>query len=112
MDIYVDIDNTICLTNGMDYPGSKPIAENIARVNELYDEGHTIVYWTARGMKSGINWRELTENQLKEWGAKYHELRLDKPPYDVFIDDRTINTFDWEKGQWIEKLNGRGKSSV
>lgn len=109
MDIYVDIDNTICLTTGTDYPNSKPLVNNIEKVNKLFDEGHHIVYWTARGMKSGLNWRELTTQQLLDWGAKYHELRLDKPPYDVFIDDKTLNTFDWEKGQWIEKLSEQRK---
>lgn len=110
MEIYIDIDNTICYTEGTDYPSAQPIWANIERANKLYDEGHRIVYWSARGMKSGINWRELTERQLKEWGVKYHELRLDKPPYDVFIDDKTINTFDWERGQWTEKFKERGKS--
>ncbi|HXH18645.1 MAG TPA: hypothetical protein VNJ07_06135 [Chitinophagales bacterium] len=101
MDIYVDVDNTVCHTEGTDYQNAKPNYQNIARINRLYDEGNRIVYWTARGMKTGINWRELTERQFKDWGIKYHELRLDKPPFDVFIDDRVINTRDWEKGRWI-----------
>ncbi len=101
MDIYIDVDNTICHTTGTDYPNAKPIIENIARFNKLFDEGNHLVYWTARGMKSGINWRELTEKQFKEWGVKYHELRLDKPSFDIFIDDRVINSRDWEKGKWI-----------
>jgi hypothetical protein len=104
MDIYVDVDNTICHTSGTDYPNAKPITENIERFNKLFDEGNRIVYWTARGMKSGINWRELTEKQFKEWGVKYHELRLDKPSFDVFIDDRVINSRDWEKGKWTDWL--------
>lgn len=101
MDIYIDVDNTICHTTGTDYPNAQPIKENIARCNKLFEEGNYIVYWTARGMKSGINWRELTERQFKEWGVKYHELRLDKPSFDVFIDDRVINSRDWENGKWI-----------
>lgn len=110
MEIFVDIDNTICYTKGTNYNLSQPIEENIAKVNALYDAGHTIVYWTARGMKSGLDWRKLTENQLKSWGAKYHELRLDKPSYDIFIDDKTINTLDWEEGLWTEKFKERSKS--
>ena len=101
MDIYVDVDKTVCRTEGTDYSNAKPIHENITRVNRLFDEGNRIVYWTARGMKTGINWRELTESQFAEWGIKYHELRLDKPAFDVFIDDRAINTIDWENGKWI-----------
>lgn len=104
MDIYVDVDNTICHTTGTDYPNAKPIPENIQRFNKLFDEGNRIVYWTARGMKSGINWRSLTEQQFEEWGVKYHELRLDKPSFDVFIDDRVINSRDWEQGKWTDWL--------
>ncbi|TVR75806.1 MAG: hypothetical protein EA412_14810 [Chitinophagaceae bacterium] len=102
LEIFVDIDDTICLTDGMNYEASKPITENIRKVNKLYDEGHYIVYWTARGMKSGLDWTELTTRQLKEWGAKHHELRLTKPSYDIFIDDKVLNTRDWEKGKWIK----------
>ncbi len=101
MDIYIDVDNTICHTEGTDYPNAKPIRQNINRFNELFEKGNTIIYWTARGMKSGINWRELTERQFKEWGVKYHELRLDKPAFDVFIEDKVVNTRDWEEGKWI-----------
>jgi hypothetical protein len=101
--VYVDIDDTICKTNGMDYPNSVPITANIEKVNALYDEGHTIVYWTARGQKSGIDWTELTRGQLERWGAKFHDVKLTKPPYDVFIDDKVINSREWEKGKWLEK---------
>ena len=72
MDIYIDVDNTVCRTQGTDYPNAQPLPANIERFNRLYDEGNRIIYWTARGMKSGINWRELTERQLSTWGAKYH----------------------------------------
>ena len=66
--------------------------ERINRINKLYHSGHKIVYWTARGTGSGIDWREVTEKQFKEWGVKYHELRLGKPIYDLFIDDKNINS--------------------
>lgn len=101
LEIFVDIDDTICKTNGMDYENSTPMHKNIEKVNQLYEAGHYIVYWTARGQKSGIDWTELTTRQLSKWGAKHHELRLTKPSYDVFIDDKVINTRDWEKGKWI-----------
>ena len=39
---------------------------------------------------------KLTKEQLNKWGAKHHELRLDKPFYDVFIDDKNINVKDWK----------------
>lgn len=96
MTIYIDIDETICHSpNVPDYTTSHPIMENIQKANELYDAGNTIIYWTARGTKTGIDWRGVTEKQFKEWGVKYHELKFGKPNYDVFIDDKNINTTDW-----------------
>ena len=55
MKIYVDIDNTICSTNGMEYENSTPIIENIEKVNVLF-ENHTIIMWTARGTLSNKNY--------------------------------------------------------
>jgi hypothetical protein len=96
MIIYIDIDDTICYSpNKPDYTDSTPIYENINKANQLYDSGHTIVYWTARGTVTGKNWRQVTEKQFKEWGVKYHELKFGKPNYDLFIDDKNINTKEW-----------------
>jgi hypothetical protein len=96
--IRVDIDETICLTpDSRDYNESKPITENIKKINSLYDNGNTIIYWTSRGSTTGINWMDLTKKQLKKWGVKYHKLELTKPYYDFFIDDKVINIKDIEK---------------
>lgn len=92
MIIYVDIDNTICVTEGTDYPNSKPLLDRIERVNKLFDQGNEIHYWTARGTGSGIDWSELTKNQLDSWGCKYTSFKLGKPVYDLFIDDKNINS--------------------
>ena len=91
MIIYVDIDNTICKTINTDYKNAVPTYEHINYVNNLYNNGHTIVYWTSRGVGSGIDQYELTKQQLSEWGCLYHELKCDKPVYDLFIDDKTKN---------------------
>lgn len=90
----IDIDGTICETINSDYNNSRPIKERISRVNDLYTDGNTIIYWTARGMTSGRDkkeLRELTEKQLIEWGCLYNELRMQKPHYDVWVDDKA----DW-----------------
>tara|TARA_R110000824_G_scaffold8737_4_gene39612 strand:- start:36441 stop:36758 length:318 start_codon:yes stop_codon:yes gene_type:complete len=99
--IFVDIDGTICGNTYGDYEKAKPIKENIDRINQLYDEGNTIVYWTARGSQTKIDWHELTAEQLKEWSAKHHGLILGKPHYDLYIDDKSINaiTFFNKKGE-------------
>jgi len=96
MIIIIDIDETICRSPDKDYANAVPIQENIDKANKLYDEGHTIIYWTARGSGSGLDWTELTKQQIKEWGAKCHEVKLGKPSYDLFIDDKALNTLDWK----------------
>ena len=102
MKIFIDIDNTIAYEpEDLDYSKAKPIMANIERANKLYDEGNYIVYWTARGAESGIDWREVTQLQLNSWGVKHHELRLDKPSFDVFIDDKNLNSREWEQEKWI-----------
>jgi hypothetical protein len=89
--IYVDIDETICNTpHPRNYFNAEPIKENIDKINKLYDDGHTIVYWTSRGSRTQINWYDLTKEQLDKWGVKYHQLFVDKPYYDLFIDDKTL----------------------
>lgn len=91
MNIYVDIDETICNYSGeLRYDLAKPIPENIDKINKLYKEGHNITYWTARGTVTGIDWLVTTANQLDEWGCLYHELITgEKPDYDLLICDKT-----------------------
>lgn len=91
----VDLDGTLCDTLDMDYNKSIPIKENIEKINKLYDASNTIVIQTARGYRTKINWRELTEYQLKTWGVKYDILLFDKPDADIYIDDKALNARDW-----------------
>ena len=105
MKYIVDIDGTICdkpdgVHNDDDYSKSVPMMDRIEKINKLYDEGHTIVYLTARGMgrfddNSDLAenmFYSLTANQLNEWGCKYHKLMLGKPSGDFYIDDKGINS--------------------
>ena len=91
MRIFVDIDETICYYDGKRYyPDAIPIPENIAKINKLYEEGHHIKYWTARGAVTKIDWFGVTKVQLDKWGCKYHELSVgEKPDYDLLICDKT-----------------------
>lgn len=93
MIIYVDIDETICYYDGeRKYENALPNHERIQKINEKYDNGDTIVYWTARGGTTGIDWTELTKEQLERWGAKHHDFKVGKPTYDLFICDKAINS--------------------
>ena len=96
MKYIVDIDGTICETDTYDpnsdqfpdYSDSSPIQDRINHINALYDDGHEIHYWTARGSVSGIDWTDFTTKQLDSWGVKYHSVSTGKPAYDIWIDDK------------------------
>ena len=94
MNIYVDIDNTICTTGTgpNKYESSTPLMERIAYVNGLYDAGNRVTYWTARGNTTGQDHSALTKKQLEDWGCRYHELKMgQKPSFDLLIDDKAQN---------------------
>ena len=100
-----DLDGTICDTplrpddNKPGYLESTPYSFMVDQVNRLFDEGHKIIIMTARGRGSGIDWTQLTIEQLDRWGVKYHELEpmFHKPTADLFIDDKGINVEEWKK---------------
>ena len=91
---YVDIDNTICQTIGNLYEDSVPWPEKIAKINKLFDAGHIIIYWTARGGTSGKDLFMFTFRQLTGWGCKFNSLLMEKPSFDFIIDDRAIKIDD------------------
>ena len=93
-----DLDGTLCTNTWGRYEEAELFLDCIAYVNQLYDAGHTIKIYTARGMSSGTDWTDLTEKQLTNWGVKYHELIMNsKPSADVIIDDIAINAADWRE---------------
>ena len=91
MKYFVDLDNTLCITKNSEYNESEPIVERIEELNRLKEAGHTVVIWTARGSKSGINHTNLTLKQLADWNVKYDTLLMEKPDYDIYIDDKSHN---------------------
>ena len=103
MKYVVDIDGTICSQSGTNYETAEPILDRIEKLNALYDQGHEIVYLTARGMgrhdgnthKSYRQFYDFTQKQLEKWGVKHHDLILGKPAADVYIDDKGIKDEDF-----------------
>ena len=94
-----DIDNTVCRTVGSDYEKSEHIQSRISKVNDLYNQGHTIIFQTARGMgRSGNSpayaneaFYEFTRQQLNNWGVKFHALFFGKPAGDIYVDDKGMS---------------------
>ena len=99
MNIYVDIDETICYYEAeRKYEKALPISERIVKINSLYEDGNEITYYTARGSITGIDWHNITKKQLDEWGCKYHNLSVgEKPHYDLFICDKAVNSEEFFK---------------
>lgn len=87
------MDGTIC-TEERTYSRSmaKPLDKAIESVNKLFDEGHTIIIYSAR------TWMEyeMTVDWLSKYGFKYHQLILGKPIGDVWIDDRALTYNGWD----------------
>ena len=78
------------------YKESTPIKGRIDKVNKLYEQGNKIIIDTARGSTSGIDYYDLTFNQLNKWNCKFHILRTGlKFPSDFYIDDKAINHKDF-----------------
>lgn len=93
-----DLDGTLCTNTEGDYESASPFFYRIDVVNKLYDDGHTIVIETARGSSTGIDWNEVTKNQLESWGVKYHKLRVGiKIHADIFIDDKGVSDINFFK---------------
>ncbi len=89
--ICFDIDGVIALLSpNNDYNLSKPNIEMIKKVNELYDNGNYIILFTARGSETGIDWYNITKEQLISWGVKFHEFHTGKPNADFYIDDKNV----------------------
>lgn len=101
-----DIDDTITKVNiGNKYEEAIPHQGVIDRINELYHEGNRIIFFTGRGGTSGIDWTNLTKDQLKRWGVNYHELIMNqKPHFDLLIDDKCINVEEWKKKEVPRKV--------
>lgn len=110
--IAFDLDDVICFrpTGYEDlgpekYSYCQPYEETIQLVNSLYDEGHKILIYTARGMsqcKGNVDkiyelLYDKTVEQLILWEVKYHKLIMGKIHYDVLIDDKSLNSNEINK---------------
>lgn len=110
--IAFDLDDVICFRpDGYEdlgpakYLYCQPYNETIELVNSLYDDGYKIIIYTARGMSQFAGdiieiYSKLynqTNEQLKSWGLKYHQLVMGKMHYDVLIDDKVLNSQNIDK---------------
>lgn len=93
-----DLDGTLCTQDGLNYEQAEPIPARVDAVNFLYDSGHDVTIFTARGSGTGTNYESLTRSQLITWGVRFHRLILGKPAADFYVDDKAVHSeaFCWD----------------
>ena len=99
-----DLDNTLVTYPKVkdDYKTVKPIIKNIKFLNFLHSQGHHIIIYTARRMRTHNGnikkvkkeIEKLTLDQLKLFKIRYDELVLGKPYANFYIDDLSINPIE------------------
>lgn len=115
-----DLDNTLVTfpTIAGDYRSVKPIPKTINYLRNLKKQGHHIIVYTARRMRThGSNVGaiiadigEITMNTLKEFDIPYDELFFGKPYAHFYIDDLMINPktdLNKELGFYMEDVEPR-----
>lgn len=104
--IVFDIDGVVCNNTWGEYEKAIPDKDAIEYINKLYDLGHNIVFYTARGFGKYdgdiemiyANMYNFTKDQLERWGIKFHSLVLGKPDGDIYVDDHAIRA----DGSWYK----------
>jgi capsule biosynthesis phosphatase len=103
----VDVDGTLCeiKSNEMEYAEAIPKQDVIDKVNALFNAGHTIVLFSARGMRTyegdmhyiNKNVRPVMEAWLHKHNVYYHDLILGKPwgPNVRYVDDAALYINDF-----------------
>lgn len=101
----MDLDGTICSLrqSTQSYDEVKPIPGAIAALKKLKEEGHEIIIYTARNMKTYqgntgkavANIGGMTIDWLRKYQVPYDEIIFGKPQGDLYIDDLAIPFTDW-----------------
>ena len=99
-----DLDNTLVTYPKVknDYSTVEPIQRNINFCNFLHEQGHTIIIYTARRMRTHHgnvgavigDISRVTIDTLDKFSIKYNELYFGKPYAHFYIDDLAIKSYD------------------
>ncbi len=120
-----DLDNTLVTypQKTDDYTTVEPIQKNIDFLNHLKNQGHYIIIYTARRMRTysgnvskilkdvGI----ITFNTLEKYNIQYDELCFGKPHADFYIDDLAINAranLEKSTGFYINSVTPRSYNQI
>lgn len=99
MRLLIDIDGTVLTQQA---PGeyekaqptiiSSPLLNNqhplsaVDFINQLFDKGYQIVFYTNRNFR----YMQMTYEQMRSFGFKFHHIDFGKPHADAILDDRMI----------------------
>lgn len=96
--IIIDIDGVVCenipneeperMVKALEIPGARK------QINEWYEEGHIITFFTSRPKEL----EKITKEWLKEHEFRYHKIIFDKPRGGNYhyIDNSDISAFKFE----------------
>jgi capsule biosynthesis phosphatase len=102
----IDVDDTILTTplnedGTYDYDKSTPITVSVERIRSLKEEGHQIIFFTARGARTfngdvkkiKKEHEERLVNWLKQNEVPYDSLVFGKPwgPNPIYVDNRNLS---------------------
>lgn len=116
-----DLDNTLVtypVVEG-DYTSVNPINRTINFLNFLYNQGHTIIIYTARRMRTHngnvgkvtADISRLTFDTLEKFGINYDEIYFGKPYADFYIDDLSLRpSEDLEKETGFYDIHPKTRS--
>lgn len=107
MRICIDLDGVIAQLKKEDesYEDVKPIERAIEKIKKLKENGHYIIIYTARHMKSCngnigkviANIGKITLEWLEKYQIPYDEIVFGKPWADIYIDDNGYRFEGWDK---------------
>lgn len=105
MRICIDLDGVICELRGENenYKDLNPIDGAINKINKLKREGHYIIIYTARRMKTHkanqgkiiADIGKITLDWLEKYDIPYDEIYFGKPWADIYIDDNAFRFENW-----------------
>jgi capsule biosynthesis phosphatase len=105
--ICIDLDGVICeiRKENQRYEDLKPIPGAVEKIKKLRENGHYIIIYTSRRMKThGGNIGKvlcdiglITLEWLRRYGIEYDEIYFGKPWADVYIDDNALRFKSWDE---------------
>ncbi len=102
----IDIDGTITEDVPNEQPERMSIVEpfegSVETINEWYNEGHVITFFTSRTDEHEL----VTEKWLEKWNFKYHSIIFNKPRGGNYhwIDNHIVRATRYN-GKWSKLVN-------